>query len=328
MPGPAGGLTSGVFSGFSPTRGPPQPGWVDGMTTARTRLHRAPWSLVGLFVLVAFGLAWLVCLPLWLGDGLASPLTPVIVGATMFTPAVAALVVRRVQRRRGDPVTSLGLALHRPVGRVVGYTALGLVGAIALTLGAMLLSGGVGTLALDPARLADGGLLARTVVSVVGMSLLLSLATLGEEIGWRGWLQPALSPLGFWPAVLGTGALWGAWHAPVILLGYNYGRTDATGVLLMIGFSVLAAIGLGALRARSGSLWPSVLAHAALNVSAGTWTVALVRDGATVDPVTSTLLGWPGWLLMAAAIPVLVLLRAVPAAVGAPDRGRRVVSPR
>ncbi len=31
------------------------------------------WRPIVVYCLIAFGLAWLVCLPLWLGDGLASP---------------------------------------------------------------------------------------------------------------------------------------------------------------------------------------------------------------------------------------------------------------
>src|SRR5690606_9346970 len=61
-----------------------------------------------------------------------------------------------------------------------------------------------------------------------------ALAAFGEELGWRGFLMPALRQHGTWPALLISGALWGLWHAPIILLGYNFGRTDITGVLLMI----------------------------------------------------------------------------------------------
>src|SRR5665811_1739303 len=35
--------------------------------------ERSSWISIGVYVLVAFGLAWLACLPLWLGDGLRSP---------------------------------------------------------------------------------------------------------------------------------------------------------------------------------------------------------------------------------------------------------------
>ncbi len=45
---------------------------------------------------------------------------------------------------------------------------------------------------------------------------------LGEELGWRGWLLPKLMPLGAIPAILTSGVIWGLWHTPLILLGYNY----------------------------------------------------------------------------------------------------------
>src|SRR5690606_15530517 len=96
-----------------------------------------------------------------------------------------------------------------------------------------------------------------------------ALAAFGEEIGWRGFLVPALRRYGTWPALLISGAIWGLWHAPVILLGYNFGRPDITGVLLMTGGCLAWGVLLGWLRLRSASLWPAVFAHGAMNATAG-----------------------------------------------------------
>ena len=46
------------------------------------------------FLLLAFGLSWLVALPLWFGDGIASPLLTVVAVIMMATPAVAAIRAR------------------------------------------------------------------------------------------------------------------------------------------------------------------------------------------------------------------------------------------
>jgi uncharacterized protein len=48
---------------------------------------------------------------------------------------------------------------------------------------------------------------------------------LGEEIGWRGFLAPALvKHLGFTQGALLTGAIWGLWHMPILLFAdYNAG---------------------------------------------------------------------------------------------------------
>lgn len=96
-----------------------------------------------------------------------------------------------------------------------------------------------------------------------------AMFTVGEEIGWRGFLMSSLRPLGTWPALVISGAMWGLWHAPLILLGYDFGRRDALGVLLMIVSCVILGTLFGWLRIRSGNIWPSVFGHAALNGTAG-----------------------------------------------------------
>ncbi|ELY55127.1 CPBP family intramembrane glutamic endopeptidase [Natronolimnohabitans innermongolicus] len=55
----------------------------------------------------------------------------------------------------------------------------------------------------------------------------------GEEFGWRGVLLTALAPLGFWGASAVIGVLWGLWHAPIILEGYNYPSYPVLGVAVM-----------------------------------------------------------------------------------------------
>jgi hypothetical protein len=56
---------------------------------------------------------------------------------------------------------------------------------------------------------------------------------------------PKLLPLEQWRALLLSGAIWGAWHAPVVALGYNYPQHHALGPLLMIVFCVIFGILLG-----------------------------------------------------------------------------------
>jgi uncharacterized protein len=61
----------------------------------------------------------------------------------------------------------------------------------------------------------------------------------GEEYGWRSYLLQNLLPLGFWKANLITGSVWGLWHAPVILMGYNYGYNNVIGVFMFIVVCIL-----------------------------------------------------------------------------------------
>ena len=128
----------------------------------------------------------------------------------------------------------------------------------------------------------------------------------GEELGWRGFLVPALRPLGTWPALLLSGAIWGVWHAPIILLGYNFGRTDITGVLLMTGGCIAWGILLGWLRLRSASMWPAVFAHGMMNATAALVSL-LYAAGTTFDMAFAGPLGVAGWIVCAVVVVVLGL---------------------
>lgn len=93
------------------------------------------------------------------------------------------------------------------------------------------------------------------------------LSSLGEEIGWRGFLLPALKErLGFNRAVLIVGLFWCLWHFPLLLFGgYMQGvpmwyQLPAF-VLCIFPVSVIMAV----LTEKSGSVWPAAFLHAAHN---------------------------------------------------------------
>jgi membrane protease YdiL (CAAX protease family) len=106
------------------------------------------------------------------------------------------------------------------------------------------------------------------VLSVAFASLLLGVAVgVGEEIGWRGVLQPALvARLGFARGTLAVGLVWAYWHLPANLAGYNDAKHPVVSALLLfpIGAVALAFI-LGWVFRRSGSVWPCAIAHMANN---------------------------------------------------------------
>lgn len=91
----------------------------------------------------------------------------------------------------------------------------------------------------------------------------------GEEIAWRGFLCRELAPLGFWKKSLFIGVLWGAWHAPMILMGHNYPSHPVIGVFMMIVFCLLLSPVLMFLREKSGSVIVTAIAHGTMNAVAG-----------------------------------------------------------
>lgn len=313
--------------------------------TAFLTARRVPWTAVIVFTVLACGLAWLVALPLWLGDGLAEPFAGVLLPVMMLTPAVAALIVTFALRTpaRGARARFLGLWPLRPAKRIVWLLVAAWLVPPMLVAASILVSAALGFVQLDltfggfavelEKALPPGSPVPPVEVVVFAQIAMIPLAALlnaipafGEELGWRGWLVPALRPLGTWPALLISGVIWGAWHSPVILLGYNFGRTDISGVLLMIGGCVAWGILLGWLRLRSASVWPAVTAHGALNAAGG---LVVIFAAAQPDLGLAGPLGVAGWIVLAVVIGVLALtgqFRQQPELAGA--SGRLLSAPR
>lgn len=287
------------------------------------------WAVV-LFLVLALGGAWLTTLPLWLsGRGLSTPFATLFMVGMMFTPLVSAVLVLLVLgRRRPRPVLRfLGVWPLRPARRTVWTTVAAYLGGVLLPVAALVVAALLGWFPLDlqgfsgfrDALLAQGlsalpvpiGVLVTIqLVAVPFVSLVNVFVTIGEELGWRGFLVPALQRFGTWPALVVSGAVWGLWHTPIILLGYNFGRFDGLGVLYMVVACVLLGILLGWLRLRTGSVWPAVFAHAGVNGAAGVGAV-LAASGVGVSTVLHSPLGYSGWIVMAVVIAVLVLTGAI-----------------
>ncbi|GGC87657.1 hypothetical protein GCM10011512_13260 [Tersicoccus solisilvae] len=283
-------------------------------------LRRRP---ILLFLAIAFGFSWSVGLGLALAGGLRSPALSLLLLIYMLGPGIAALVVSRWVDRPDSIPRSLGISQVRPVGRFILLLLGAIVLAVALVLGALAVGSLLGLYHADltgfsgfRAYLEQVAPAALTRVSIgtvvllqflnVGIGAFVNLVpALGEELGWRGWLLPALLPAGVPTAVVVSGALWGLWHAPLILLGYNYpGGPAWLGVLAMICFAVVIGAVLSWLRLRTGSIWPAAIAHGAVNAAAG-FPLVFLAFGTTFSPLTTTILGWSGWLLPAALVALL-----------------------
>lgn len=296
-----------------------------------------PWAAVAVFAVVSCGLAWLVALPLWLrGMGMSDPLLPVIAVVMMLTPAVATIAALMVERRRRGTrgargiLRELGMWPLRPVGRTIGITVAAIFAMPLLVAAGLLVVGVLGLARFDlvgfsgfaeqlQSDLAVGDVMPPIGLPPIGLLVAVQLAMIpigaiinapfafGEEVGWRGWLLPALQPLGTWPALLLSGAFWGFWHTPLILLGYNFQLTDVTGVLLMIFSCMLLGVLLGWTRLRTGSVWPAVFGHGAFNASAGLGALVVAAGSPIPAPWIAGPLGLISCAVFAVVTAVLVL---------------------
>jgi membrane protease YdiL (CAAX protease family) len=104
-------------------------------------------------------------------------------------------------------------------------------------------------------------------VTAVVYGAVSGLATVGEEFGWRGFLQPVLiEKLGITLGVFTLGLVWALWHLPIMLAGYNYPDHPVLGALLLFpALLVAASFMLAWITLRSGSFWPAVLVHGSIN---------------------------------------------------------------
>lgn len=205
----------------------------------------------------------------------------------MWGPAAAAVVTSLVTRRslkdigwRPWPVKYLAAGWLIPV--VTGFAAYGIVWAAGL--------GSVpNPVFLQRARItvnmptqSNWQVIAYSFFYITVLALLPNaLAAIGEEIGWRGLLVPELSKfLTFWQTAIVSGAIWSAWHLPMILNG-SYGTTGTPRwyqITCFIAMVLSTAVVSAWLRLKSGSIWPVTIMHATHNGAIQAFFDRITRD--------------------------------------------------
>lgn len=199
--------------------------------------------------------------------------TSIYVGALMMCPSLAAFITLKIKKR---PITSLPWGLKElrylkhsyftPILYVsIAYTFIWLLGFGDLINTEKLIQWS-NELGINSSH--------KTLVILVMVALLLTVgviknlgATLGEEIGWRGFLIFELRKvMSFKALAIVSGTIWAIWHYPIINLIYGSGDHlllhMSAFTIMIIGISVI----LTYYTFKSNSLWPAAIFHSIHNI--------------------------------------------------------------
>lgn len=206
------------------------------------------------------------------------------ISSVMFIPALGALIARLLTKER---LTGKNLMLMVNLKGNLQYYGIAWFGFVLLTLfGAALyflifqdqLDPGLGYMkAIYEAQGIESTQeqLQQAVVMQLVMGVVLApfvnlINCFGEEWGWRGFLLPKLlKQFKVVPAILISGVIWGLWHAPLTVMGHNYGvgypGFPFTGIIAMCIFCTVMGTILSYVTIKTGSCIPAIMGHGTLN---------------------------------------------------------------
>ncbi|MCL2841186.1 MAG: CPBP family intramembrane metalloprotease [Defluviitaleaceae bacterium] len=116
------------------------------------------------------------------------------------------------------------------------------------------------------------------LVSTLVLSLMSLVFALGEELAWRGFMQPIfIERFGVALGITLLGIVWGFWHFPLNVVGYNDAKNPKLNAFILFTIQTIAlSFIFGWLRITTGNIWAASLAHAAHNVSEGVGRIFII----------------------------------------------------
>ncbi|UCC88742.1 MAG: CPBP family intramembrane metalloprotease [Anaerolineales bacterium] len=232
-----------------------------------------------------------------------------VIAGVMWAPAVATILTVKLITHEGFAITNLRIGALRPYLASALVVPVCFIATYALT---WLLGQGQPDWQLADLRalLAATGTQTSTMPSSALILTVVFLASLflgptingifgfGEELGWRGYLLPKLMPLGKLKAYAAVGVIWGLWHAPLIVVGFNYPGYPLLGVVGMVAMTTAIGIYINELTLRNRS---SILAgwiHGAFNGQAyGVWRILFPSVNPLIGGFTGVI-GIAVWLIV------------------------------
>jgi membrane protease YdiL (CAAX protease family) len=195
--------------------------------------------------------------------------------ARMWVPALSVIVSLKLTRQSNSldllkSVFSEEVSYRRLI-RISGVILAGYVVAVAVSVGLVGVVGSCGYYRyLNPIVI-----LGEIILGIILGVTVNSAVALGEELGWRGYMYSIIRRRFslVWTSII-IGVIWGFWHAPLILSGYNYVmitpgcQSSPGGMYSMVAFtiySISASILLTGIRETTGSVYSAAVGHGVIN---------------------------------------------------------------
>jgi hypothetical protein len=265
------------------------------------------------YLLITFGITYAIelalILPGFRADGVPQILGQLIIAGVMWVPTLATLLTIKLVTH--EPLRSLNLRFGslRPylTAALVVPAAYALIYGLTWLLGlgqpdwqmralrSLLTGAGADSSTLPQPALFWSILF---LVSSLVAPFINSLFGLGEEIGWRGFLLPRLLPLGKPRAYGLLGIIWGLWHAPLIIVGFNYPGYPILGIVAMVGLTTALGVYINELTLRHRSTILAGWLHGLFNSQGyGIWRILFPSVNPLLGGVTG-LIGMAVWLAL------------------------------
>lgn len=236
-----------------------------------------------LYIIFTFGIAWILQI---IGSIFSlqgnSLMFTLVLSVSMFVPLLGTVLAKIPLRGMGfkpklkGNLKYIALAWFGPVIlTVLGAALYFLIFPSRLDLTGMYIREVGGEAVIQ--QLADQGL---TVPVYMAITVVTSLTyvpwinmffALGEEVGWRGAMDPMLKDhFGKVKGSIIGGVIWGAWHWPVMIIaGYEYGKgywgEPILGMVMFCLFTIVAGTLLDFLYEKTKCIWVPALGHGAIN---------------------------------------------------------------